>query len=140
LILLPLERPVDLHRVAPAYSPAKTAVAALRDGVRAGPSDVEGIDNLGYAYNLSGDLGAAEFWAKVALAVAPTRSSAWLNFGIAAGQQGDETTSLGAMLLAHKYSGRPDRTIKAIQDVSGRGNSTSEMRSVAARALAALSR
>ena len=112
-----------------------TAVAALRDGIRADPSDVEVIDNLGYAYNLNGDLGASEFWAKVALAVAPTRSSAWLNFGIAAGQQGDETTALGAMLLAHKYSGRPDRTIKAIQDMNGRDNSTAEMRAAATRAL-----
>lgn len=117
-----------------------SAVAALRDAVRADPSDVEVIDNLGYAYNLSGDLEAAEFWARVALAVSPTRSSAWLNLGIAAGQQGDETTSLGAMLLAHKYSGRPDRTIKAIQDVSGRENSTPEMRSAATRALDALPR
>ena len=115
-----------------------TAVAALRDAVRADPSDVEVIDNLGYAYNLSGDLEAAEFWARVALAVAPARSSAWLNLGLAAGQQGDESTSLGAMLLAHKYSGRPDRTIKAIQDVMGRANSTPEMRSAAERALAVL--
>lgn len=115
-----------------------TAVAALRDAVRADPSDVEVIDNLGYAYNLSGDLEAAEFWARVALAVSPARSSAWLNLGLAAGQQGDESTSLGAMLLAHKYSGRPDRTIKAIQDVMGRANSTPEMRSAAERALAVL--
>jgi Flp pilus assembly protein TadD len=111
------------------------AVASLRDAVRADPGDVEVIDNLGYAYNLSGDLEAAEFWARVALAVSPTRSSAWLNLGIAGGQQGDESMALGALLLAHKYSGRPDRTINAVQELKDRGNSTPEMRSAAARAL-----
>ena len=57
------------------------AVQAFQAAYKANPTDVEIINNLGFAYLFQSDLQAAELWLLRALILSPGRSIAWANLG-----------------------------------------------------------
>ena len=64
------------------------AVQAFQAAYQLAPTDVEIVNNFGYAYLRQHDPGAAEPWLLLALVLAPGRVNAWVNLGEAYAEQG----------------------------------------------------
>jgi Tfp pilus assembly protein PilF len=58
------------------------------------PTDVEIVNNFGYAYLRHHDPEAAEAWLLLALVLAPERVNAWVNLGQAYAKQGQHSMAV----------------------------------------------
>lgn len=113
---------------------ANQAIGTLRQAVDADPADVEIIDNLSYASIKAGDYRSARAAGFAALAIAPSRSSAWANLGIALAETEGENQAVAAFANAYRFSGDATKTIAYLESLS-QNDSSLKVRAAAKRAL-----
>lgn len=95
----------------------KDALGSFAQAIKADPSDVEAINNYGYALIKSGQNGAAVRALGQALMLVPTRTDAWTNLSEAiAGSDPDQAVSV--LRLAYYFSSNRDHTVKYLQNVA----------------------
>ncbi|MCA1807302.1 MAG: tetratricopeptide repeat protein, partial [Actinobacteria bacterium] len=88
------------------------AVNVLGKASVADPADIEIVDNLSYAALKAGQFEEAKRSSQSALLIAPGRSSAWANLGIALAQTPDETLAVAAFSNAYRFSGNQTKTVE----------------------------
>jgi len=115
----------------------EAAIAAFSAGIKADPSDVEIINNLGFAYISVDRSNEAIDTLAVALLAVPDRSSAWANLSEAFSQLQNENASIGALRLAARFSGNREKTTEYLRKVSS-DHPQPIYRSAAARVLGEL--
>jgi len=113
---------------------ADQAVGTLRQAVEADPADVEIVDNLSYASIKAGDYKSARAAGFAALAIAPSRSSAWANLGIALAETEGENQAVAAFANAYRFAGDATKTIAYLDSLS-QNDSSLKVRAAAKRAL-----
>lgn len=86
------------------------AITSFREGIAADPSDVEIVNNLGYALSLADkESDAIEMFAK-AISLAPDRSSAWANLALSFAKTGQMDKGVAAYLWAYRFSKNQEKT------------------------------
>src|SRR6185437_15321684 len=68
------------------------------------PTDVEIVNNFGYAYLRSHDPEAAEPWLILALVLSPGRVNAWVNLGQAYAKQGQQSIAVACLASGYRFS------------------------------------
>jgi Flp pilus assembly protein TadD len=94
------------------------AVQAFQAAYTADPTDIEIINNLGYAHLRHGNAPAAEPVLLRALIFAPGRSSAWANLGETYAKQGNLQAAVACFANAYRFSGNQDTTRTFLQTLS----------------------
>jgi Flp pilus assembly protein TadD len=110
------------------------AVQAFQAGYTADPTDVEIINNLGYAYLFQGDLQTAEVWLLRALVVSPGRSIAWANLGHVYAAQGNLRVAVACFAHAYRFALRKETMRKSLE-ILARDNENDQVREAARQAL-----
>ena len=87
-------------------SGARTADAlrAFQEAWQADRSDVEVLNNLGYAYMLSGDLNSAEQSLALTLLISPARAAGWVNIGQVYAKKGNEIAAVACFANTYRFS------------------------------------
>ncbi len=93
------------------------AISTFQQAFAADPADVEIIDNLGFASIKAGDYRRARTASFAALALAPSRSSAWANLGISLAETEDEKQAVAAFGNAYRFSGDVAKTITYLESL-----------------------
>lgn len=94
------------------------AASILEKAAAADPSDVEVIDNLGYAALKEGNLIVAKRSSYAALAIAPGRSSAWASLGVVLAQTETEEQAVAAFSNAYRFSGNTGKTVEYFEKLA----------------------
>ena len=94
------------------------AVQAFQAAYTADPTDIEIINNLGYAHLRHGNAPAAEPVLLRALIFAPGRSSAWANLGETYAKQGNLQAAVACFAHAYRFSSNQDTTRTFLQTLS----------------------
>jgi len=97
------------------------AVDAFRRGVAADPSDIELENNLGFAYEESGQQQPAIDTLDAVLTRAPRRAAAWANLASSFADAGHMDAAKAALDVAVHYSGDRNRTLAYLQEQSAKG-------------------
>lgn len=113
---------------------ANQAIGTLRQAVEADPGDVEIVDNLSYASIKAGDYKSARAAGFAALTIAPSRSSAWANLGIALAETEGENQAVAAFANAYRFTGDAPKSIAYLESLS-QNDSSLKVRAAAKRAL-----
>lgn len=92
-----------------------SAIAAFRLGIEQDPSNVELINNLGFALYKSGQLNPAKEQIELSLLYSPKRASAWVNLGDIYFKEGSDTNAIDAYLLAYAFTANKDRLYKSVE-------------------------
>jgi hypothetical protein len=113
---LPLNRPVEPSTHQRARAANERGLHALREGHMAeavqafqaayqlAPTDVEIVNNFGYAYLRHHDPEAAEPWLLLAVVLAPGRVNAWVNLGQAYAKQGQRSLAVACLANGYRFS------------------------------------
>lgn len=96
---------------------APAALSVLRTGAQADPSDVEVINNLGFAQMQAGQLQEASSTLERTILMAPDRTSAWANYSETLALGGNEPGSLAALIIAVHFSSDRQKSIEALSKV-----------------------
>ena len=80
------------------------AVQAFQAAYELAPTDVEIVNNFGYAYLRSHDPEAAEPWLILALVLSPGRVNAWVNLGQAYAKQGQHRIAVACLATGYRFS------------------------------------
>jgi Flp pilus assembly protein TadD len=80
------------------------AVQAFQAAYELAPTDVEIVNNFGYAYLRSHDPEAAEPWLILALVLSPGRVNAWVNLGQAYAKQGQQSIAVACLASGYRFS------------------------------------
>lgn len=86
------------------------AISSFQEAYQADPSDVELVNNLGYAYLLNNDLDSAERYVLTALAMQPGRSVGWDNLGQMYAKKGQIPAAVASFTNAYRFSRDPNQT------------------------------
>lgn len=92
-----------------------SAITAFRLGIKQDPSNVELINNLGFALYKSGQLNPAQEQIELSLLYSPKRASAWVNLGDIYFKEGNESNAIDAYLLAYAFSANKERLYKMVE-------------------------
>lgn len=92
-----------------------SAIAAFRLGIEQDPSNVELINNLGFALYKNGQLNPAKDQIELSLLYSPKRASAWVNLGDIYFKEGNEANAIDAYLLAYAFTSNKDRLYKSVE-------------------------
>jgi tetratricopeptide (TPR) repeat protein len=144
---LPLNRQVEpsVHQRARAAN--ERGLLGLRDGLMAeavqafqaayqlAPTDVEIVNNFGYAYLRNGDPEAAEPWLLLALVLAPGRVNAWVNLGQAYAKQGQHGMAVACMANGYRFSKNQTATRQFLLKLAEDGNEDDKVREAARQTL-----
>src|ERR1700712_681411 len=127
---LPLNRHVEPSARQRARAANKRGLASLRQGNMAesvqafqaayqlAPTDVEILNNFGYAYLRHHDPEAAEAWLLLALVLAPERVNAWVNLGQAYATQGQHGMAVACLANGYRFSKNPVATRQFLQKLA----------------------
>jgi len=110
------------------------ALRSFREANRADRGDVEVLNNLGYAYVLSGDLALAEESLTLALLLSPARASAWANLAQAYAKQGKEIPAVASFANTYRFSRDRNKTSQFLRDLA-ETHDDSRIRNAARKAL-----
>jgi hypothetical protein len=110
------------------------AIAAFERGVKADSSDVEVINNLGYAHLQADHLRDATRILTHVLLLAPDRSSAWGNLADALSRTDNQNAPRDALRLAIYFSGNRQRTVEFLGRAAEK-HSVEKFRSLASNVL-----
>jgi tetratricopeptide (TPR) repeat protein len=110
------------------------AVQAFQAAYTADPTDVEIINNLGYAYLFQGDLQTAEVWLLRALVLLPGRSIAWANLGHVYAAEGNLRGAVACFANAYRFALRKEPMRKSLESLA-RDNENDKVREAAGQAL-----
>jgi Tfp pilus assembly protein PilF len=91
------------------------AVQAFQSAYQLAPTDVEIVNNFGFAYLWNQDPEAAEPWLLLALVLAPGRVNAWVNLGEAYAKQGQRSMAIACMANGYRFSRNPAATRQFLQ-------------------------
>ena len=80
------------------------AVQAFQAAYHLAPTDVEIVNNFGYAYLRHHDPEAAEPWLLLAVVLAPGRVNAWVNLGQAYAKQGQRSKAVACLATGYRFS------------------------------------
>lgn len=105
-----------------------TAIVLFLEAVGADNADEEAVNNVSYAFLMSGAHGEARQWAIAALTLNPNRSSAWFNLAMALAEQGAEDDAVGAFLLSHKHSNSSEKFTRFLIDRSDRDDASPKLK------------
>ena len=86
------------------------AVQAFQAAYQLDPTDVEIVNNFGYAYLRHDDPEAAEPWLLLALVLAPGRVNAWVNLGQAYAKQGQRSMAVACLANGYRFAKHPAAT------------------------------
>jgi hypothetical protein len=91
------------------------AAQVFQAAYQADPTDVEIINNLGYAYQRLDNLQAAEPLLLLALVFAPGRANAWANLGHTYAKQGQHSAAVACYANTYRFSRNQDATRQLFQ-------------------------
>jgi Tfp pilus assembly protein PilF len=111
------------------------AVQAFQSAYQLAPTDVEIVNNFGFAYLWSQDPEAAEPWLLLALVLAPERVNAWVNLGEAYAKQGKRNMAIACMANGYRFSKYPGATRQFLQTLAGDEKQDPEIREAARQTL-----
>jgi Tfp pilus assembly protein PilF len=94
------------------------AVQAFQTAYQLAPTDVEILNNFGYAYLRNHDPGAAEPWLLLALVWAPERVNAWVNLGQAYAKQGQHNMAVACLANGYRFSKNQIATRQFLQKLA----------------------
>jgi hypothetical protein len=94
------------------------AVQAFQAAYQLAPTDVEIVNNFGYAYLRQHDPGAAEPWLLLALVLAPGRVNAWVNLGQAYAEQGQHSIAVACLANGYRFSKNQTATRQFLQKLA----------------------
>ena len=92
------------------------AIAGFKQGLAADPSDVEVLNNLGFALYLGGDLIGSKGVIEQCLLYAPQRAAAWVNLGDIFFKEGKYDEGVNAYLLAYKFTKKREKLYKFVEN------------------------
>jgi tetratricopeptide repeat protein len=94
------------------------AVQAFQAAYQIAPTDVEIVNNFGYAYLRNHDPEAAEPWLLLALVLSPERVNAWVNLGQAYARQGQHRTAVACLASGYRFSRNKAATRQFLQKLA----------------------
>ena len=111
------------------------AVQAFQSAYQLAPTDVEIVNNFGFAYLWSQDPEAAEPWLLLALVLAPERVNAWVNLGEAYAKQGKPSMAIACMANGYRFSRNQGATRQFLQTLASDEKQDPEIREAARQTL-----
>lgn len=144
---LPLNRDVDPSTHQRARAANDRGLSVLREGHMAeavqafqaayelAPTDVEIVNNFGYAYLRHHDPGAAEPWFLLALVLSPGRVNAWVNLGQAYAKQGQHSIAVACLANGYRFSKNQAATRQFLQRLAGDEDEDEAVRKAARQTL-----
>ena len=111
------------------------AVQAFQSAYQLAPTDVEIVNNFGFAYLWSQDPEAAEPWLLLALVLAPERVNAWVNLGEAYAKQGKRSMAIACMANGYRFSRNQGATRQFLQTLAGDEKQDPDIREAARQTL-----
>jgi tetratricopeptide (TPR) repeat protein len=111
------------------------AVQAFQAAHQLAPTDVEIVNNFGYAYLQSHDPGAAEPWLLLALVLSPGRVNAWVNLGQAYAKQGEYSIAVACLANGYRFSKNQAATRQFLQKLADDEDEEAAVRKAARQTL-----
>lgn len=111
------------------------AVQAFQTAYQLAPSDVEIINNFGYAYLRHHDPEAAEAWLLLTLVWAPARVNAWVNLGQAYAEQAQHSMAVACLANGYRFSKNQAATRQFLQKLADDESEDEEVRNAARQTL-----
>jgi hypothetical protein len=111
------------------------AVQAFQAAYQFAPTDVEIVNNFGFAYLWNQDPGAAEPWLLLSLVLAPGRATAWVNLGEAYAEQGQRNRAVACMANGYRFSRNQVATRQFLQTLADNEGQDPEVREAARQTL-----
>ena len=111
------------------------AVQAFQTAYQLAPTDVEIVNNFGFAYLWSQDPEAAEPWLLLALVLAPERVNALVNLGEAYAKLGKRSMAIACMANGYRFSRNQVATRQFLQTLAGDEKQDLEIREAARQTL-----
>ena len=111
------------------------AVQAFQTAYQLAPTDVEIVNNFGYAYLQHHDPEAAEAWLLLTLVLAPERVNAWVNLGEAYARQGMQSLAVACLANGYRFSKSQVATHQFLQKLAEDEDQDDEVRRAARQAL-----
>ncbi len=108
---------------------------AFQSAYQLAPTDVEIVNNFGFAYLWNQDPEAAEPWLLLALALAPGRVNAWVNLGEAYAKQGQRSMAIACMANGYRFSRNQAATRQFLQTLADDEKQDPEIRETARQVL-----
>jgi hypothetical protein len=111
------------------------AVQAFQAAYQLAPTDVEIVNNFGYAYLRNHDPEAAEAWLLLALVLAPERVNAWVNLGQSYARQGELSMAIACLATGYRFSKNQAATRQFLQKLAENENEDERVRHAARQTL-----
>ena len=111
------------------------AVQAFQAAYQLAPTDVEIVNNFGYAYLRNHDPGAAEPWLLLALVLSPGRVNAWVNLGQAYAKQGQHSIAVACLASGYRFSKNQTATRQFLQKLADDEDEDAAVRKAARQTL-----
>lgn len=96
------------------------------------------MNNVSYAFFMSGSYAEAKQWAEAALALNVNRASAWFNLAMAHAELGAEEDAVGAFFLSHKYGKGLEKSTRFLTDLSNQDSVSQKAKASIKKTLALL--
>ena len=96
------------------------------------------MNNVSYAFFMSGSYAEAKQWAEAALTLNVNRASAWFNLAMAYAELDIEEDAVGAFLLSHKHSKSSEKSVRFLTDLSNQDSASQKAKESIKKALALL--
>ena len=114
------------------------ALSLFLDAVGSDNGDEEAVNNVSYAFLMSGSYAEAKQWADAALTLNVNRASAWFNLAMAYAELDTEEDAVGAFLLSHKHSKSSEKSARFLTDLSNQDSASQKAKESIKKALALL--
>ena len=114
------------------------ALSLFLDAVGSDNGDEEAVNNVSYAFLMSGSYTEAKQWADAALTLNVNRASAWFNLAMAYAELDTEEDAVGAFLLSHKHSKSSEKSARFLTDLSNQDSASQKAKESIKKALALL--
>jgi hypothetical protein len=107
------------------------AVQAFKAAYELAPTDVEIVNNFGYAYLQHNDPEAAEAWLLLAVVLAPDRVNAWVNLGQSYARQGEPRMAVACLANGYRFSKHQTATRQFLAKLAEKEDEDAEVRKAA---------
>jgi len=111
------------------------AVQAFKAAYELAPTDVEIVNNFGYAYLQHNDPAAAEAWLVLAVVLAPERVNAWVNLGESYARQGEPGMAVASLANGYRFSKHQTATRQFLVKLADDEDEDAEVRKAAHQTL-----
>jgi predicted Zn-dependent protease len=111
------------------------AVQAFKAAYELAPTDVEIVNNFGYAYLQHNDPEAAEAWLLLAVVLMPERVNAWVNLGESYAKQGEPRMAVGCLANGYRFSKHQTSTRQFLIKLADKEDESAEVREAAHQTL-----